>query len=202
MQFKKVFLGRRSIRKYKDKKIPTSLIGEILDLARFSPSAGNLQNWKFLIVTDVNKKNAIAEACFQQYWMTSAPAIIIICNDYSNVKKHYGKLGQMFSIQNCANVAFAIELIAYDMGLSSSWVGAFDNEALHRDFDIPENLDPEIVLTLGYADEVKKPSMREDLKYITFFEKWGDKFEAIPSHLDKFKDFSNIKKHIKKLKKK
>ena len=61
MQFKKVFLGRRSIRKYKDKKIPLSVVGEILDLARFSPSAGNLQNWKFLVVTDVNKKNSIAE---------------------------------------------------------------------------------------------------------------------------------------------
>jgi len=103
---------------------------------------------------------------------------------------------------SCANAAFAIELIAYDLGLSSSWVGAFDNEALHRDFDIPENMDPEIILTLGYADEVKKPSNRNDLKYITFFEKWGEKFAQVPSHLDQFKEFTNIKKHIKKLKKK
>ena len=107
MQFKNVFLGRRSIRKYKDKELPVSLVGEILDLARFSPSSGNLQNWKVVIVTDLDKRQEIADACLQQDWMVEAPVFLAICNDYKDVRKHYGKIGKMFSIQNCANFAFS-----------------------------------------------------------------------------------------------
>ena len=196
MDFKNVYLGRRSIRKYKEKAVPIELIGEILDLASFAPSAGNLQNWKILVVTDEAKKQQIAEACLQQDWMIEAPVLIVICNDYNDVKNHYGKLGKMYSIQNCAAFAFGILLAAYNSGLASCWVGAFDNEAVQRILDIPEDQDPEIIISLGYADEIKKPSLREDLRYITYFNNWGQNFTHFPSHLEKLKQ--TIKKQIKK----
>ena len=195
MQFKNVFLGRRSFRKYKKKEVPISLVGEIIDLARYAPSSGNLQSWRFVVVTDQDKRNQIAEASMQQQWMSEAPVHIVVCNDYEDVKKHYGKLGKMYSIQNCANVAFALSLIAYDQGLGSCWVGAFDNEAVQRILEIPDNMDPEVIITLGYADEVKEPSMRDDPEYMTFFNAWGNKEITFPSHLER------IKKHVDKLKK-
>tara|TARA_Y100000310_G_scaffold203527_1_gene203776 strand:+ start:18560 stop:19150 length:591 start_codon:yes stop_codon:yes gene_type:complete len=195
MDFKKVFLGRRSFRKYKKKEVPINLIGEIIDLARYTPSSGNLQNWRFVVVTDQDKRNQIAEASMQQHWMSEAPVHIIICNDYEDVKKHYGKLGKMYSIQNTANISLAITLIAYDLGLGSCWVGAFDNEAVQRILEIPNNMDPEVIIALGYAHEVKEPSMRDDPEYMTFFNSWGNIGVSFPSHLER------IKKHIKKLKK-
>jgi len=201
MQFKNVFLGRRSIRKYKDKEVPLSLVGEIIDLARYAPSSGNLQNWKIVIVTDKEKRQEIADACLQQDWMIEAPVFLVVCNDYEVVKDHYGKLGKMFSIQNCAAFAYGVTLVAYDFGVSSCWVGAFDNEAVHRILEIPDNMDPEMIITLGYADEIKRSSLREDPNYLVFLEDWGEKFKGFPSHIERFKDITDIKKQINKIKK-
>tara|TARA_Y100000310_G_C20618832_1_gene782138 strand:+ start:839 stop:1444 length:606 start_codon:yes stop_codon:yes gene_type:complete len=201
MQFKNVFLGRRSIRRYKDKEVPLSVIQEIIDLARFTPSSGNLQNWKLVIVTDQKKKSNLADACLQQTWMEEAPVLIVVCNDYDDVKKHYGKLGKMYSIQNCSNIAFALTLIAQDKGLGSCWVGGFETEAVHRILGIPGNMDPEIIIAMGYSNETKKPAIREDSQYIVYFDSWGNKKTKFPSHLDKFKKLTEIKKYINKLKK-
>ncbi|MBI5798050.1 nitroreductase family protein [Candidatus Woesearchaeota archaeon] len=187
MQFKNVFLGRRSIRRYQDKEVPLSVIAEVLDLAGYAPSSGNLQNWKFIIVTDKEKKQELADACLQQSWMSEAPVHIVICNDHEDVKTHYGKLGRMYSIQNCANVAMGIMLAAYDQGLGSCWVGSFDNEAVQRILSIPEEMDPEIILTIGYSEETKTPSLREDPRDITYFNKWGEKTSFFPSHLEQLK---------------
>jgi nitroreductase len=203
MQLDRVIIGRRSIRRYKKKEVPISLIGEILDLARFTPSSGNLQNWRFVIVTDIDKRNEISDACLQQDWMSEAPVHIVVCNDYEDVKKHYGKLGKMYSIQNISNISYAISLIAYDKGLGSCWVGAFDNQAIQRILQIPENMDPEVIITLGYTNEIKQPSMRDDLNYMAYFNSWGNSISPVPSHLDKLRgmvNVSNLKKHMKKLK--
>ena len=46
---------RRSIRKYQDKEVPWDLVANIIDAGRLAPSAGNLQNWKFIVVLDEGK---------------------------------------------------------------------------------------------------------------------------------------------------
>lgn len=51
MQYDEVVLGRRSIRGYKPKPVPQSLIKEILTLAMRSPSSMNTQPWNFTVVT-------------------------------------------------------------------------------------------------------------------------------------------------------
>ena len=43
---------RRSVRNFKDKPIPESLIQRVLEAGRFAPSAGNCQPWKFIVITD------------------------------------------------------------------------------------------------------------------------------------------------------
>ena len=98
MQLKDSILGRRSIRRYKDREVPLSLVGEIIELAKHAPSSGNLQNWRFVIVTDMKKREKLAEASLEQYWMVEAPIHIVVCNDYEKVKEHYGKMGRMYSI--------------------------------------------------------------------------------------------------------
>ena len=60
-----------------------------------------------------------------------------------------------------------------DLGLSSCWIGSFDIEAIQRILKIPENVNPELILTIGYSAEEHQPADREPLKGITFFEEWG-----------------------------
>jgi nitroreductase/NAD-dependent dihydropyrimidine dehydrogenase PreA subunit len=43
---------RRSVRNYKDRPVPETLIRRVLEAGRFAPSAGNCQPWKFIVVTN------------------------------------------------------------------------------------------------------------------------------------------------------
>lgn len=51
-KMEKLILERRSVRNFKDKLVPETLIRRVLEAGRFSPSAGNQQQWKFVVVTD------------------------------------------------------------------------------------------------------------------------------------------------------
>ena len=43
---------RRSVRNFKDRPVPDTLIRRVLEAGRFAPSAGNCQPWKFIVVTN------------------------------------------------------------------------------------------------------------------------------------------------------
>ncbi|MCW4014199.1 MAG: nitroreductase family protein, partial [Candidatus Bathyarchaeota archaeon] len=45
-------MGRRSVRRYKDKKIPDEIIIKLLKAAMNAPSAHNKQPWHFIVVDD------------------------------------------------------------------------------------------------------------------------------------------------------
>ena len=88
MELQECITERRSVRKYADKEVPLPLIAEIMEHARLAPSAGNSQNWRFIIVLDREKRIKISEAA-NKPWMKEAPVHIAVCN-YS--KKAYSSL--------------------------------------------------------------------------------------------------------------
>jgi nitroreductase len=47
-----VILKRRSVRMYKKEQVPEFMINRILEAGRFSPSAGNGQPWKFVVLRE------------------------------------------------------------------------------------------------------------------------------------------------------
>lgn len=51
MELEAAVRGRRSIRKFTERKIPGVLVDEILDAARWAPSWGNTQPWEFTVLT-------------------------------------------------------------------------------------------------------------------------------------------------------
>src|SRR3989344_3339992 len=94
---------RRSIRKYKDKQVPWDNIVTIMQAGKYAPSAGNLQNWKFIVVKSDAKRKAIAKACLQQDWMEQAPILIVIVGEPERARMYYGARGaRMYNIQGCA----------------------------------------------------------------------------------------------------
>ncbi len=176
MELNETILKRRSIRRYSSKKVDMRVVGEIMDMAKLAPSAGNLQNWQFIIVTDPAKQKAISDACMDQHWVSQAPVLIVVCNQFEKVTALYEKMGKMFSIQNCAIIATYMMLLAAERKLGTCWVGAFDNDKVAEILGIPEEVDPEIILTLGYPEEVKTTEHeREEVHDLCFFEEWGNK---------------------------
>lgn len=51
-EVEEVIFRRRSVRVYQKKQVPEYLIQRLLEAARFAPSAGNGQTWKFIVIQD------------------------------------------------------------------------------------------------------------------------------------------------------
>ena len=63
-----VIKKRRSIRKYAARRVPKEILREILEAARWAPSAHNAQPWRFIVLTDMPKKRELANA-MADAWM-------------------------------------------------------------------------------------------------------------------------------------
>ncbi len=191
MVFDKIVESRRTCRDYQKKEVPLDKVAEILETAHLAPSSGNLQNWQFIVVRDQKKREKISKISTDQVWMADAPVHIIICNNKDDVLKEYPGKGELYSTQNCAIAATHLMLKAEELKLVTAWIGAFDSYELGKLLDIPDNITPEIIITLGYPNTIDEDQYREDIKFLTFFETHGKKTV-------KEKDFWPIAKHLKK----
>jgi nitroreductase/ketosteroid isomerase-like protein len=59
--------NRRTVRKFKSTPIPKEHILKILDAARFAPTAGNQQPWKFLVIQDRKKLDELKKEALLWY---------------------------------------------------------------------------------------------------------------------------------------
>lgn len=166
---------RRSCRTYKNKKVQWDAVGEIIDAATHAPSAGNLQNWFFVIVDNEALKKEIANICLNQIWMAQAPILIVICNDQDKVTKRFSTRGKMYATQSCAIAAGHMMLKAESLGLATCWIGSFDERAIQRLLYIPDTIIPEMILTLGYPDILDKEIPRKSFDLVTYFNRYGEK---------------------------
>lgn len=177
MEFFDVVRNRGSTRKYDpEREVPREFISKLIETAIYAPSAGNLQNWVFICLTDKSKKQELRDACLKQDWMQDAHLWIVICNDKERVTKLYPGRGELYSIQNCAVASENIMLAAEDLGLGSCWVGAFDTVAFRRVLKIPDNIEPELVITVGYPLEKRAKEIRDSSEYVVYFNEYGTKF--------------------------
>lgn len=183
---------RCSVRKYKNEPVKIDDVLEILNIAKEAPSSGNIQNWRFIIVTDDSKRKEISIACLNQLWMVEAPVHIVICNDYQEVIDNYDEQGKKYSMQNCAIVAQNIMLAALEYNLGTCFVAAFDDFAIRRILNIPESIDIEAIITLGHSNESVKEN-KYGLEILTYINEFGSK--AKPKE-------DLIKNIVKKIKKK
>jgi len=176
MEVRDAVINRRSIRGYDaNKTVSREVIAEILDAARYAPSSGNLQNWKVILVFDPNQKAELASSALRQQWITSAPVLLVICNTVSDVERLYKERGKsLYSIQNVAAFIQNILLLAQDKGLSTCWVGAFDSEGVRRVLRIPDGVEPEAIISVGYGIEEVDVPPKKDVAKFTFFESWGN----------------------------
>lgn len=200
MELDKVIKNRNSIRKYKNKQIPFNNLVLLLDAAIHAPSSGNLQDFRFIIVTDKHKKNKIAELSLKQFWMNTAPVFIVVCSDIQRLKDHYPKRAEEYSVRNSAAAAILISLKAVDLGLDTCWVHVFDNTALSKLLRIKEGVIPQVIITVGYENEKPiKPIKPISLDRITFFNSYNSREIDVISW-GKEKSIDKLKSLLKKLK--
>ena len=80
--------SRRSVKHYDaEHKMSESEIDEILSLAALSPTAFNIQNWRFVTVTDTELRKQIREVAWDQSQVTNTSLFIIMCADLKSWEK-------------------------------------------------------------------------------------------------------------------
>ncbi len=204
MNIEECLKTRRSIRKYKDKPIDWDKIVQILDAGKFAPSAGNIQNWKFIVVKKEDVRKKLATASFDQDWMEDAPIHIVVVGEPEKAERFYGSRGErLYTIQSCAAAVQNMLLMAHEIGLGSCWVGAFDELKVKRALNIPENPTPQAIITIGYPDEKPDMPSRTELEHTVYIDKWWAKGVGLRSrgyHSGTIKDaIDDTKQAIKRV---
>lgn len=159
---------RYSCRAYQDKPIEREKLESIFEAARLAPSAKNLQDWRFVAVTDKETKRKIAQAANNQTFLQNAGAIIVACSVSNEVMRCGQAVGPI-------DVAIALEHIALqatELGLASCWIGSFYPEKVRPIVGMPEDVAIIELLAVGYPADNRKEPNREPLEKILCYEKW------------------------------
>ena len=81
--------SRRSIKHYDaDHKMTQEEIDQLLSLAMLSPTAFNLQHWKFVVVEDPDLRAQIRANAWDQAQVTDASLLIVLCADTNAWKRN------------------------------------------------------------------------------------------------------------------
>lgn len=166
-----VILDRRSIRKYKEIPIQSDILNRVLEAGRNAPSGKNLQPWKFIVVKNSETKKKLAEASARQYFIARAPVIIVACGFPDNCYAKMGRYMRSWPV----DVAIAVEhmmLQAWEEGLGTCWIGAFEEEPVKNILGIPEEVRVLALTPLGYPDENPPHKRRKPLEEIVSYEKF------------------------------
>ena len=177
MDLKKILEKRHCTRKFKKKSVSFKDLGFILDSARYAPCAGGIFTAKIIVVDKDELKKKLAEAALGQAFLADAPYILAICSDMEQITRAYGKKAEKYARQQAGAAIENIFLTTTELGLATCWIGAFDENAVKRILKIPDNVDVEAILPVGYALEKEEKKSKIDLRRITRFNDWQTKFE-------------------------
>jgi len=168
---------RRTIKKFTHQPVEFDKLARIIEAGTYAPSAGNMQNWRFIVVTDKPILHDLYQHCLQQEAMYNATAAIIVVGVTDKAERLYGLRGKrLYTVQNCAAAIQNMLLAAHTLGLGACWIGAFDEDKINSVFSIPDNARPQAILALGYPDET--PGFeRKDLESVTYFNQYKMKIK-------------------------
>ncbi|NLI56599.1 hypothetical protein GX420_06445 [bacterium] len=158
-----IIKSRRSIRNYKNEKIKDEEILKIVEAGRWAPSASNNQPWRFIIVQNKELIKKIGDACkilTINSFVEKAPLIFII---YTEKKHRWVEL-------DCGICAENMMLEAHSIGIGSCFVGAFKENRIKEIINLPEDLNVVGLITFGYKENEKEPTLRLDLKDIVKYD--------------------------------
>jgi len=160
---------RYSSRAYKDRPVEDDKLERILEAARLAPSARNLQEWRFVVVKDEEKRKALVAVACNQGFVGQAPIVIAAC---AIGEEHVMACGFRCDIVDVAIALEHIALAATNEGLATCWIGAFHQEPAQELLGIPKDVRVIELMTLGYpADELREKN-RLPLEEIWMLDEW------------------------------
>jgi len=170
---------RQSDRAYLDKPVETDKLNRILEAARLAPSACNSQPWKFIVVTDPEKRLQVAEATVSKllsmnHFTVQAPVQLIVIEDSANFSSSVGgwATNKHYPHIDLGIAAAHISLAAADEGLGSCIIGWCDEKRIRKALDIPKNKRVMLVILLGYSAQPLREKKRKTIGEIVSYDKY------------------------------
>ena len=165
--FLELISTRHSVRSFKDSLISEDKINFILDASIRGPSAGNLQSYQIIVTFSKSKKEKLTEAAHNQQYILEAPLVMIFCADSKKSQIEYGDRGEeLFCIQDATIACAYSQLAAHSLGLSSVWIGSFDEKKISEVLNLQKDLKPIAILPIGFANESPEVTPRRPLEEV------------------------------------
>jgi len=182
---------RKSIRVFEDREIGAEEKEAILKAAILAPSAGNMQMYTILDITDQDLKDKLAVSCDNQPFIAKGKMVLVFCADYHKwyqafeyegcEPREVGEGDMLLATTDTVIAAQNAVVAAESLGIGSCYIGdilekyEYHKELLH----LPDYVIPVAMLVFGYPteqQEKRSKPQRPKLKYLV--------------HENGYKDFS------------
>jgi len=192
---------RRRILRFRDEPIPESKLLQVLDAGRWAPSHGDIQPLRMIIVCDEEIRRELLEMMgrrLKEYLpseggrgearyseedldlLPSAPVLVVACM----TKEVFGDqpdrwMGEhAMGVQSVAAAIQNMLLVAHDVGLGGCWYTTplFCPTAVRQALGIPQSVEPQAIVALGYPDEDPEPPRRKPFKEVIYLDSWGRRY--------------------------
>jgi nitroreductase len=154
MEVMDVIRARRTIRFYEKRAVPVNDLRELVEAARLAPSGGNLQPLEYVVVHD---EEVVSRIFPTLAWAGGVaprrnppegkrPTAYVVVLINREVRSSGGEHDAAAAIEN-------LLLAAWEKGIGGCWLGSVDRDEVRSMLSIPDHLDIDSVVSLGYPAE-------------------------------------------------
>jgi len=167
MAFMDLVRERYSVRGYKPDPVEDAKLQQVLEAARWAPTAANRQRFQLIVIHTKGREEELARI-YGREWFVQAPIVICACRypgDPPPGRKDYTDV-------DIGIVMDHLILAAAELGLGTCWIGAFDPAAAREVLGLPDEVEPVVFTPLGYPDAPPRPKQRKPLSELVRHEHW------------------------------
>ena len=163
--------ARKSVRQFTDEPVSQEHIETMLKAAMAAPTAVNYQPWRFVVITERARLDAMAEVLPYAKMLKQAPLAIVVCGETTWFEGRENTYWQ----QDCSAATQNILLAAEALGLGAVWTGVYPNMELARPLaeflGLPDTVQPLCCIPIGHHDGTTQPKDKWKPENI-HYEKW------------------------------
>jgi len=172
-EFQAFLSSRRSVREYDEASgITEEEKDYLLSAASTCPTAGNLESWDVVIVSDEGQLEALMDATGGQRQMVDAGCAFVVCANYVRSMSRYGERGILYAVQDATIAATYIMLAAHAIRLQTCWIGAFDEDVVKESLELPAHIRPVAILSVGAGPVPPKGPERMNPEEHAHYDYW------------------------------
>jgi len=180
-EFSELIRKRYSVRSYLPDDVEPDKLEQVLEAARWAPTAANKQDFRLIVVRTRGREEEL-KLIYPAAWFVQAPLVICVCAVPAEAWHRVD--GKSYQDVDVAIAMDHLILAAADLGLGSCWIARFDPAAARSVLHLPDWLEPVVFTPLGYPDDQPKKGLRRPLAELVRYERWPDEpSPALPSDL-------------------